>query len=229
MTREQQELVCQYIPLTYRCLNMFSKLVGRFKDKDDAHAAAEVGLVFAARHYKPDYMVNGKPVKFITYASNCIRNQMIKELDQQDRYISRNKQQAMIEKSQGKVIEFRHPDPKPVGWEIEDRDRVEWILNNVSPADRKSLEAYMASDNMMAAGELKGVTRESIRQAIVSAQLKFSGKRHKVRYTRRDFNGAFRPEQRGAEAASGKDAGAVVGQVAGRAADDSGGGDRRAA
>lgn len=43
------------------------------EERDELVAEAMVPLVMAAIHYDPKYRRNGKPVKFTTYATNCIR------------------------------------------------------------------------------------------------------------------------------------------------------------
>lgn len=227
LTEEQQQLAVQFYPLAFRCLKLFSVITRCYKDKEDAKSQALAGLVHAARYFRPDYMVGGKPVKFITYATNCIRNEMMEGLREQAKSAARIQRHHPLRLT-NKALSFRQPDSRYVGWELEAKEQVDWILSKLSGKQLRYVKAYMEHETLRGASRAMGVSVEAIRQTIARVQIKFSGQRHPLGTWRREYE-PVRPEQRGEKDTSRRHAGGSGEQVAGCAADDSGGSCRSAA
>jgi RNA polymerase sigma factor (sigma-70 family) len=132
---------------------------------DDMVSDANFGLALACLGYDPEHRVDGKPIRFITFAYHCIWNELLRGRKARQKFIPVHEGQRLIEIGASESIDVAdtHQDQAT---EIESDviEKLRWSIEHLAERDQEIIRLRMEGLTLEEVGRHLNLTRERVRQ-----------------------------------------------------------------
>jgi RNA polymerase sigma factor (sigma-70 family) len=145
-------------------LQLVKSFAGGHPVSDEMLSDANFGLALACRNYDPQRMVNGRRVKFITFAYHCIWHEMTRGRAARCRFIPvpAGRKLIPIDSPNSADLADNHCESEQIESDI--IEKLHWAVEHLPERDREIIKLRLAGETLEQIGDRLDLTKERVRQ-----------------------------------------------------------------
>lgn len=131
---------------------------------DEHISDANFGLALACIGYNPEHRVDGKPIRFITFAYRCIWNELLRGKKARQKFIPIPEGQRLVQIDSPNSADVADQHREEPQIESDIIEKLRWSIEHLAERDREIITLRMQGLTLEEVGEKLELTRERVRQ-----------------------------------------------------------------